>query len=174
MRLHSKALAVAMAAISPLALSMASPLHAAPLLSEANRAMPCDHNPHVDASLKVCVMERDGSAHYQIDTVDGTHAELTLADGAVELRQFGPDSMRVRLGASSDATRNAMPTGITRTVYRDAVLSINEVQEAGLPPTWRVDLNSNMQPAKKTCTAVNCSGSIQQYSDMSRTMQPTQ
>jgi hypothetical protein len=175
MRLHSKALAMAMAATLPLASGMAAPLHATtPLLGKSNGAMPCEHNSHVDASLQVCAIARAGITHYQIDTVDGTHAELILTESAVELRQFGPDSVRVRLGAKVDATLNAMPTGIVRTVYRDAVLSIDEVQEGALPPTWRIDLNSNMQPTRKTCDTAACSGHIQQHMDIPPTMQTTQ
>jgi hypothetical protein len=67
-----------------------------------------------------------------------------------------------------------MPAGIARSVYRATVLSINEVQEDGLPPKWWLDLGSGMQPAQKTCTSENCSGHIQQHMYMPPTMQTTQ
>jgi hypothetical protein len=125
-----------MAATLPLALSMAAPLHAAPPLGEVNHAISCDHHPHVNASLQVCAMERAGIAQYQIDTVDGTHAELILSGDSVELRQFGPDSVLVQLGAPVD--HSAVPSGIARQVYRDTTLSIEEVQDGWRPPTWRI------------------------------------
>lgn len=172
MRLSSKALAFAMIAVVPLVLGMIAPLHAAPLRGESNQAMPCEHNPHVDASLQVCITEHDGIARYQLDTVDGTHAELILSQGTVELRQSGPDSVRVSLGAQADAVHSAVPSGIVRTVYQDDVLSIDEVQEGALPPAWRIDVGTGMQPAQRTCTAANCSGGIQVGSRS--TMQPAQ
>jgi hypothetical protein len=178
MRLHSKALAMAMAATLPLASGMAASLHATtPLLGKSNRSMPCEHNSHVDSSLRVCITDHDGIVRYQIDAVDGTHAELILSESAVELRQSGPDSVRVSLGVHADASRNATPSGITRTVYRDTVLSINEVQEDGLPPKWWLDLGSGMQPVGKTCDTAACSGSFRQYTDMSNVLpaiQPAQ
>jgi hypothetical protein len=199
MRLPDKAVAWALATALPLALCIASPLHAASSQDDdTDRAVPCDHALRVDPSLQVCATALGSTLHYRLEAVDGTRAELTLSEGGVTLQQSGPDSVRVVLGTRADTANHAMPSSIVRTVYRDAIVSIGEVQDGWQPPRWRIDLNmrpaipptkktctrdgcsgsiqqySDMQPTQKTCTRDGCSGHIQQYMDMSPTMQPTQ
>lgn len=181
MSLPSKAFALAMIAAVPLALSITSPLHATTQFGNVNRATLCDRNPHIDPSLQVCAKERNGITYYRIDTVDGTHAELLVSDSSVELQQMGPDAVRVLIGTPANIVGNDTSSGMTRRVYQDGILSLDEIQDGQQPPTWRVYLSTPQaaqpiqnicqsdecdshaqQPVKKICEGAACTGSIQQ------------
>jgi hypothetical protein len=182
MSLPSKAFALAMIAAVPLALSITSPLHATTQFGNVNRATLCDRNPHIDPSLQVCAKERNGITYYRIDMVDGTHAELLVSDSSVELQQTGPDTVRVLIGTPANIIGNDTSSGMTRQVYQDAILSVDEVQDGQHPATWRVYLKTPQvaqpaqnicqsngcssqaqQPLKKICDGSGCSGTIQQH-----------
>lgn len=65
MRLLSNAFA--WATVLPVALSLASPLHAAlPWGVTAGRSMPCNRDPYVDTTVQVCAKKRDGAMHYRM------------------------------------------------------------------------------------------------------------
>jgi len=128
------------------------------------KAPACDSNPYIDPSVRICVAERNGSAYYFIDTADGTHAEIAVSDDGMTLQQSGPDPVHVAF-AEAQARANGNTeflSGISRRLYQDAVLSIDEVRNGQQSSTWLVTIGAQRiaAPAQRNCGRTGCGGHI--------------
>jgi hypothetical protein len=140
--------------------------HAASPVGEAIHPLPCDHNPNVDPSLRVCVNEQGGVTSYRIETTDGTSVELAMSRSGVEMQQSGPDTVRVLFSNSAvrPLDNMASASGVVKKVYQDDVLMIGEVQDGQHAPTWVIFPRTVRvtMPSQTMCTGSDCSGHIQQ------------
>lgn len=163
MRQPSKALAWVIATAMSTMVHSFSPPH--PTLTDSMRPAQCGLMSS-NSSLKVCVSVRKGVARYEMDTLDGTHAEFALTKDAVELQQAGPDGVRVvTTHAPATSSSGASPAeGLVSRAYMDERLEIDEVQDGYHAPIWVIYPRAS--PAAPSllelCEGAGCSGGIQQ------------
>jgi len=156
---------LSLAATLLIAVCVCSTAQAAPQFPLKGHTGPCEHNPNIDPTLRICAATHDGTTYYRIDALDGTHAELAISSQGIDVQQSGPDPIRVVFAdmASGLTQFTASASGVTRRVYQDALLAIYAVQNGALPPTLAIYPSTVriVPPLQGVCTGALCSGGIQ-------------